>query len=65
MIRRDIYEALARLTEMQRTCITMQLMDGRPIDEIAEITALPLGTVKSHLKRGKDLMVEFLKRNGY
>lgn len=65
IIRRDIYEALARLSETQRTCITMQLIDGRQIDEIADITNIPLGTVKSHLKRGKDLMVQFLKSNGY
>ena len=43
----------------------MQLIDGRQIDEIAEITNMPLGTVKSHLKRGKDMTVQFLKSNGY
>ena len=65
MIRKDIYDALARLSETQRTCITMQLIDGRTIDEISKITGMPIGTVKSHLKRGKDLMVDFLKKNGY
>lgn len=65
MIRRDIYEALARLSDAQRTCITMQLIDGRPIDEITDITGMPEGTVKSHLKRGKDLLAGFLKSNGY
>ena len=65
MIRKDIYEALSQLSEVQRTCITMQLIDGRPIDEIADITGMPQGTVKSHLKRGKDQMVSFLKQNGY
>ena len=65
MIRKDIYDALARLSETQRTCITMQLIDGRAIDEISKITGMPTGTVKSHLKRWKDLMADFLKRNGY
>lgn len=65
MIRSDIYEALSQLSEVQRTCITMQLIDGRSIDEIADITGMPQGTVKSHLKRGKDQMVSFLKQNGY
>lgn len=64
-LRLDILKALSILSEIQRTCITMQLIDGRPIDEIAEITGMPTGTVKSHLKRGKDLMVSFLKSNGY
>ena len=64
-LRLDILQALSILSDSQRTCITMQLIDGRQIDEIAEITNMPLGTVKSHLKRGKDLMVQFLKSNGY
>ncbi|MGM9698733.1 MAG: RNA polymerase sigma factor [Prevotella sp.] len=64
-LRLDILQALSILSDTQRTCITMQLIDGRQIDEIAEITDMPLGTVKSHLKRGKDLMVQFLKSNGY
>ncbi|MGN0282642.1 MAG: RNA polymerase sigma factor [Prevotella sp.] len=64
-LRLDILKALSILSDTQRTCITMQLIDGRQIEEIAEITNMPLGTVKSHLKRGKDLMVQFLKNNGY
>jgi RNA polymerase sigma-70 factor (ECF subfamily) len=43
----------------------MQLVDGYSIDEIADITKMPAGTVKSHLKRGKDKMADYLRQNGY
>lgn len=45
-------EALAALTPMQRRCIERHLLDGRTHEEIAREQALPLGTVKSHIRRG-------------
>lgn len=65
MLRMDIYDALARLKNVERTCITLQLVDGQPIDRIAEITGLPANTVKSHLSRGKSKLSDYLKSNGY
>ena len=61
----DIYAALALLKSEERTCITMQLIDGYPIDQISKITGIAENTVKSHLKRGKDKMANYLKQNGY
>ena len=61
----DIYQALSQLKEVERTCITLQLVDGHPIDEISDITGLPQNTVKSHLKRGKEKLTDYLKANGY
>lgn len=61
----DIYDSLARLKPVERSCITLQLVDGLPIDKIAEITGMPQGTIKSHLARGKEKLAEYLKRNGY
>ena len=61
----DLYQALAQLKEVERTCITLQLVDGHPIDKISEITGLPQNTVKSHLKRGKEKLTDYLKANGY
>ena len=61
----DIYGALEILSETERTCITLQLMDGQPIDKIADITHFPQGTVKSHLSRGKQKLAIYLKQNGY
>ena len=64
-LKMDLYKALALLKPDERTCITMQLIDGLPIDEIAEIMQLPQGTVKSHLSRGKKNLANYLKNNGY
>ena len=64
-LHQDIYQALSLLKEDERTCITLQLIDGYAIDEIADITKMPTGTVKSHLKRGKDKMANYLSQNGY
>ena len=61
----DIYTALALLKPDERTCITLQLIDGYPIDQISKITGVPENTVKSHLRRGKEKMTIYLKQNGY
>ena len=49
----------------ERTCITLQLMDGLSIDKIAEVTGMVQGTIKSHLSRGKQKLASYLKQNGY
>jgi RNA polymerase sigma-70 factor, ECF subfamily len=61
----DIIKALALLRPDERTCITLQLIDGQSIDNIAQITGIPKGTVKSHLSRGKEKLANYLKHNGY
>ena len=61
----DLYAALALLKPDERTCITLQLIDGYDIQKIAEITGIKEGTVKSHLSRGKEKMATYLKNNGY
>ena len=61
----DIYRALQVLKEEERTCITLQIVEGYSIDEIADMTKMPTGTVKSHLKRGKDKLANYLRQNGY
>ena len=43
----------------------MQLIDGQTVDKIASITGMPANTVKSHLKRGKDRLADYLRQNGY
>lgn len=61
----DIMKALATLKPEERSCITLQLIDGQPIQKIACIMGMPESTVKSHLKRGKDKLTTYLKNNGY
>lgn len=64
-LKMDLYDALAILKEGERTCIALQLVEGYGIDEIADIMKMPVGTVKSHLKRGKDKLANYLRENGY
>ena len=64
-VKMDVYAALALLKPDERTCITLQLIDGYPIDQISKITGIQENTVKSHLRRGKEKMTNYLKENGY
>ena len=61
----DLYAALALLKPDERTCITLQLIDGYDIAGIAKITQMKEGTVKSHLSRGKEKLANYLRQNGY
>jgi RNA polymerase sigma-70 factor (ECF subfamily) len=45
-------EALRALPTAQRTMLELSLLHGRTHDEIARETNTPLGTVKSHIRRG-------------
>ncbi len=64
-LKMDLYAALALLKPDERTCITLQLIDGYDIAGIAKITGLKDGTVKSHLSRGKEKLANYLRKNGY
>jgi RNA polymerase sigma-70 factor (ECF subfamily) len=64
-LKMDIYAALALLKPDERTCITLQLIDGYDIASIARITQIKEGTVKSNLSRGKEKLANYLRQNGY
>jgi RNA polymerase sigma-70 factor (ECF subfamily) len=48
----DLDDALAMLSPAERLCVILSYQDGMSHPEIAELTDLPLGTVKSHIRRG-------------
>lgn len=52
-MRRDFEAALATLSAAQQIVLRLSLEEGLSHEEIAAIMALPLGTVKTHLLRGK------------
>jgi RNA polymerase sigma-70 factor (ECF subfamily) len=56
----DIDQALALLTEAVRLCIVLSYHAEMSHAEIAEATALPLGTVKSHIRRGTERLESLL-----
>jgi RNA polymerase sigma-70 factor (ECF subfamily) len=46
-----IWETVAGLSDRQRTIFLLRFLEEMEIPEIADVTGLPLGTVKSHLYR--------------
>ena len=50
--RLDLDGALAQLPPEARLCVVLAYNDGLSHSEIAALTGLPLGTVKSHIARG-------------
>jgi RNA polymerase sigma-70 factor (ECF subfamily) len=43
---------IGQLNEKTRACLTLAFVEGRSHDEIARVTANPLGSVKSWIRRG-------------
>jgi RNA polymerase sigma factor (sigma-70 family) len=57
----DLERAMARLTEPERLCVTLNHGEGLSHSEIVEMTGLPLGTVKSHVLRGTEKLRRMLE----
>lgn len=53
---RALHAAIAALPEKYRTVITLYHLQGRQYEEIARVLDLPIGTVKTHLFRAKELL---------
>jgi RNA polymerase sigma-70 factor (ECF subfamily) len=52
----DLDSALSLLSPQQRLCLVLFYNEGMTHDEIARLTTLPTGTVKSHIRRGNQRM---------
>lgn len=61
LTRDAVQTAMARLSEPQRVAIAMHYQQGMPLEQIAEALEMPIGTVKSHLHRGRQRMKELLE----
>jgi RNA polymerase sigma-70 factor, ECF subfamily len=57
----DLERALARLSDAERLCVTLNHGEGLSHSEIVDMTGLPLGTVKSHVLRGTDKLRRILE----
>jgi len=49
----DLERALAALPEAYRSVVVLRYLNDLPLEEIAEVLALPIGTVKTHLFRAR------------
>lgn len=57
---RDVNAAMARLSPAQQLAIRLSFEEGFAHAEVAEIMGLPLGTVKTHILRGKQKLEQLL-----
>lgn len=61
----DINRAMQQLNPTERAVITLYYIDDHKVEDVASVLQIPVGTVKSHLSRGRNKLAEFLKNNGY
>jgi RNA polymerase sigma factor (sigma-70 family) len=59
--RLDLEKAMARLSAAERAALTLCYAQGYTHEETAEILDLPLGTVKSHVARGREKLKALLE----
>lgn len=57
----DVASCMKTLSEQERTVVTLFYIQDYPIKKIMEITSMPEGTVKSHLRRAKEKMSRLLR----
>ena len=59
--RLDLQEALAKLPDEYRDAVVMHDLGGIPYEEIAALTGVMIGTVKSRISRGRRKLAELLE----
>ena len=55
----DFEQALTILKAEERTAMLLFYMEDQPIDKISKIMNCPVGTIKSHLHRGKEKLAKY------
>jgi RNA polymerase sigma-70 factor (ECF subfamily) len=56
---------MGQINPEERACLTLAYAAGMSHSEIVRITGLPLGTVKSHISRGRQKLQQWLKRHDH
>lgn len=59
----ELYAALSDLSCDERTVILLFYMEDKSVKDIAAITNMPSGTVRSHLSRGRSHLKKYLDKN--
>ena len=60
--RQLVRETLDELSDDYRIVLVMKEFDGLRYDKIAELTEIPIGTVRSRIHRGRIELADRLKR---
>src|SRR5215467_12450035 len=57
---RDLERALAALPDEQRSVLLLVGMEGMRYEDVAEILAVPVGTIRSRLSRGRQMLRQLM-----
>lgn len=63
--RRRVASLLAHLPEAFREAVVLRDLEGLSYDEIAEVLAVRVGTVRSRIARGREQLRHLLEKEGY
>ena len=58
-------ELMREVSPEERACLTLAYAAGMSHPEIGDVTGMPLGTVKSHIQRGKQKLQNWLKQHDH
>lgn len=59
-LRLDLEKAMQHLSIGERTCLHLMSCEEMTHEDISQLLSMPLGTVKSHINRGKDKLRKLL-----
>jgi len=62
-LRELIFETLSSLSEETRTALSLREFDGLSYEQIAEIVNCPVGTVRSRIFRGREMIEEVVGKH--
>lgn len=60
-----VADLLSRLNHDQRICMILREIEGLSYEEIAKALKVKINTVRTRLKRGRETLLKFIKREGY
>ena len=63
-VQSDVEKALEKINPEYKKALVLFYQQGFKYEEIAEILAIPVNTVKTHISRGKEELKELLKEYG-
>jgi RNA polymerase sigma-70 factor (ECF subfamily) len=61
----EMRQAIMQLDEQYRTVLTLHYFDDMKYEEISKVLNIPLNTVKSHIRRGKERLMAIIYKHQY
>jgi RNA polymerase sigma-70 factor (ECF subfamily) len=61
---RDLERAIAKLPEEQRSVLLLVGLEGMRYEEVAAVLDVPVGTIRSRLSRGREMLRQLMGLNG-